>query len=121
MQVRRFNFLLYQTGTSRANSTLLCNPDVTVRSRGVMESARTACSGSRPARIKAKAEIRDLLARTGSEDGEVETACQAVCPTDAIVFGDLTDPTSRVAKLKRDRRNYTILEEVLYQAAQQPF
>ena len=80
------------------------NPDVTVRSRGVMEKCTYCVQRINSARIQAKREDREI------RDGEVVTACEAACPSQAITFGNLNDPTSRVAKLKADPRNYSMLE-----------
>lgn len=104
-KVRRFNFLQYgdfETPTMR----LLNNPDVTVRSRGVMEKCTYCVQRINYARIEAEKENRPI------RDGDIVTACQAVCPTEAIVFGNINDPQSRVAKLKAETRNYELLEEL---------
>ena len=82
------------------------NPDVTVRARGVMEKC-TYCT-QRINRVK----IDSKLAGRAIKDGDVKTACQAVCPSDAIVFGNLNDPNSQVAKIKAQERNYGILEDL---------
>jgi molybdopterin-containing oxidoreductase family iron-sulfur binding subunit len=82
------------------------NPDVTVRSRGVMEKCTFCVQRINQARVDAKREERSI------RDGEIMTACQAVCPADAIVFGDLNDAGSRVAKLKAQQRNYGLLEDL---------
>ncbi|MEO6213162.1 MAG: TAT-variant-translocated molybdopterin oxidoreductase [Vicinamibacterales bacterium] len=104
-KVRRFNFLLYADWDTQSLYPLR-NPDVTVRSRGVMEKCTYCVQRINHARIDAKKEERQI------RDGEVVTACQATCPADAIVFGDLNDPTSRVSKFKAEARNYGVLEEL---------
>ena len=104
-KVRRFNFLLYQDWNT-PQFKLQRNPDVTVRSRGVMEKCNYCVQRINAARIQSKREDRDI------RDGEIVTACQAVCPTEAIIFGNINDPNSRVAKLKASPRNYTMLEDL---------
>ena len=104
-KVRRFNFLLYQDWNT-SSYKLQRNPDVTVRSRGVMEKCTYCVQRINAGRIQAKREDREI------KDGEVLTACQAVCPTNSIVFGNINDQTSQVAQLKRSPRNYTTLEEL---------
>jgi len=104
-KVRRFNFLLYQDWTTPSLEPMR-NPDVTVRSRGVMEKCTYCVQRINQARIDAKREDRKI------RDGEIVTACQAVCPSDAIVFGDLNDPASQVSKLKAQQRNYGVLEDL---------
>jgi Fe-S-cluster-containing dehydrogenase component len=104
-KVRRFNFLLYQDWNTESLK-LQRNPDVTVRSRGVMEKCTYCVQRINVARVQAKRENRTI------RDGEVLTACQSVCPTDSIVFGNLQDPTSRVNELKKSPRNYSMLEEL---------
>jgi MoCo/4Fe-4S cofactor protein with predicted Tat translocation signal len=104
-KVRRFNFLLYQDWNT-PQFKLQRNPDVTVRSRGVMEKCTYCVQRINAARIQAKREDRTI------RDGEILTACQSVCPTEAIVFGDINDPNSRVARLKASPRNYTMLEDL---------
>jgi molybdopterin-containing oxidoreductase family iron-sulfur binding subunit len=104
-KVRRFNFLLYQDWDTPSLHSLR-NPDVTVRSRGVMEKCTYCVQRINQGRIDAKREDRDI------RDGEVVTACQAVCPSDAIVFGNLNDPNSQVSKIKMQERNYGLLEDL---------
>jgi molybdopterin-containing oxidoreductase family iron-sulfur binding subunit len=104
-KVRRFNYFLYANWTSETLA-MARNPQVTVRSRGVMEKC-TYCV-QRIERGRARAKLEDRLIR----DGEIVTACQQACPTDAIVFGNVNDPESRVAKLKADPRNYAMLAEL---------
>ncbi len=104
-KVRRFNFLLYQDWDT-PSLWLQRNPDVTVRSRGVMEKCTYCVQRINHARIAAKLEDREI------RDGEVVTACESACPTQAIVFGNLNDPNSRVARLKRSTLNYSLLAEL---------
>jgi molybdopterin-containing oxidoreductase family iron-sulfur binding subunit len=104
-KVRRFNFLLYQDWDT-PQYKLMRNPDVTIRSRGVMEKCTYCTQRISSARIEAEKDGRQV------RDGEVLTACQSVCPADAIVFGDMNDKESRVSKLKRDHRNYNLLNEL---------
>jgi molybdopterin-containing oxidoreductase family iron-sulfur binding subunit len=102
-KVRRFNFFLYQDWTTPAFK-MMRNPEVTVRSRGVMEKCTYCVQRISRARIDARNEGRPI------RDGEITTACEAACPARAIVFGDVNDPASRVAKLKADPRNYGLLD-----------
>ncbi len=104
-KVRRFNFFKY-ADTTTESLRLGRNPDVTVRTRGVMEKCTYCVQRISQARITAGKEGRPI------RDGEVTTACQQVCPSEAIVFGDLNDPESRVSKLKRSPSNYGLLEEL---------
>ena len=104
-KVRRFNFTLYQDWET-PQFKLQRNPDVTVRSRGIMEKCTYCVQRINSARIQAKREDREI------RDGEVVTACESACPTQAITFGNLNDPTSRVAKLKASPRNYSMLAEL---------
>lgn len=104
-KVRRFNYLQY-TDYSTPQFKLLNNPDVTVRSRGVMEKCTYCVQRINYARIEAEKENRPI------KDGEVVTACQSVCPTQAIVFGNINDPESKVAKLKAEQRNYSMIDEL---------
>ena len=104
-KVRRFNFLLYQDWDT-PTFKMMRNPEVTVRSRGVMEKCTYCVQRISRARIDAKNQGRDM------KDGDVVTACQAACPAQAIVFGDVNDPASRVSKLKASERNYGLLTEL---------
>jgi molybdopterin-containing oxidoreductase family iron-sulfur binding subunit len=102
--VRRFNFFLYQDWTTPTYK-MMRNPDVTVRSRGVMEKCTYCVQRISEKRIAAKNEGREI------KDGEIVTACQQVCPAEAIHFGDINDKGSRVASLKSSPRNYGLLTE----------
>ncbi|MFN8454467.1 MAG: TAT-variant-translocated molybdopterin oxidoreductase [Anaerolineae bacterium] len=104
-KVRRFNFLQF-TDLDTESLKLQRNPEVTVRSRGVMEKCTYCVQRISAARIAAKKENRPI------RDGEAVTACQAACPTQAIVFGNLNDPNSQVAKLKASPLNYGLLTEL---------
>ena len=104
-KVRRFNFLLFQDWDT-PQFKLMRNPEVTVRSRGVMEKCTYCTQRIAAARIEAEKDGRAV------RDGEAVTACQSVCPTDAIIFGDMHDKDSKVAKTKSDRRNYNLLNEL---------
>lgn len=104
-KVRRFNFLQYADDRTPVLK-LLRNPDVTVRSRGVMEKCTYCVQRISAARIQAEKEHRPI------RDGEVVTACQAACPTEAIVFGNINEPNGRVAKLKATRLNYGLLADL---------
>jgi MoCo/4Fe-4S cofactor protein with predicted Tat translocation signal len=104
-KVRRFNFLNFHADEG-PSIALLHNPDVTVRSRGVMEKCTYCVQRINHGRIEATEQNRLI------RDGEVVTACQGACPADAIVFGNIADPTSRVAKLKAEPRNYGVLAEL---------
>lgn len=117
-KVRRFNWMDY-TGADAipanrydpANMTLDLsrmrhNPDVTVRAKGVIEKCSFCVQRIQEKKLTAKNEGRQL------EDGELQPACQQACPADAIVFGDLNDPNSKVSKMMKDPRNYHLLEEL---------
>ncbi|HEY6232337.1 MAG TPA: TAT-variant-translocated molybdopterin oxidoreductase [Pyrinomonadaceae bacterium] len=104
-KVRRFNFLLFQDWETPTYQ-LMRNPDVSVRSRGVMEKCTYCVQRIQGAKIQSELEGRRV------RDGEIVTACQAVCPTDVIVFGDVNDPNSRVSRVKKEQRNYSLLGEL---------
>jgi MoCo/4Fe-4S cofactor protein with predicted Tat translocation signal len=104
-KVRRFNFFLYSDWNTESLK-LQRNPDVTVRSRGVMEKCTYCVQRINQTRIAARNEGRPI------RDGEIQTACQQACPAQAIVFGDINDPESRVARLKSEPRNYGLLTEL---------
>jgi MoCo/4Fe-4S cofactor protein with predicted Tat translocation signal len=117
-KVRHFNYLNFNVdviGTTPYTPTddpkmklksMVFNPEVTVRSRGVMEKCTFCVQRIQNAKIPAKNAHRAI------EDGEVKTACQETCPTDAIVFGDLNDKKSRVANLEKLERSYQLLGEL---------
>ncbi len=104
-KVRRFNFYNW-TKTLPVQVQMGMNPDVTMRFRGVMEKCTWCVQRIRATQQVAHIENRKI------EDGEVQTACQQVCPTDAIVFGDLMDSDSRVRRMKENPRSYELLEEL---------
>jgi len=104
-KVRRFNYFLYANWTSETLA-MARNPQVTVRSRGVMEKCTYCVQRIERARARAKLDDRPI------RDGEIVTACQQACPAEAIVFGNINDTDSRVAKLKADSRNYALLAEL---------
>ena len=103
-KTRRFNWFNYPREDLLAN--LVLNPDVTVRTRGIMEKCTFCVQRIQEAKIEAK--------RLGApvKDGDIRTACEQACPAGAIVFGDLNDPNSRVARLARDARQYRVLEDL---------
>jgi Fe-S-cluster-containing dehydrogenase component len=104
-KVRRFNFFNYTKDTPELMK-LAMNPDVTVRSRGVMEKCTYCLQRISEAKIAAKHQGRPVA------DGEIKTACQQTCPTDAIVFGDVSDPDSEVSRWKASERDYLLLGEL---------
>jgi MoCo/4Fe-4S cofactor protein with predicted Tat translocation signal len=104
-KVRRFNFFLYSDWTT-PSLKLQRNPDVSVRSRGVMEKCSYCVQRINEAKIEAEKQDRPV------RDGEIQTACQAVCPARAIVFGDINDKESRVAEMKAEPLNYSLLAEL---------
>jgi len=104
-KVRRFNFLRFQDWET-PQLKLLRNPEVTVRSRGVMEKCTYCVQRINNARIESE------KANLPIHDGAIVTACEQACPTEAIVFGNANDKNSRVAKLKLQQRNYSLLGEL---------
>jgi molybdopterin-containing oxidoreductase family iron-sulfur binding subunit len=106
-KVRRFNFLLYSDYDTESLK-FMRNPDVTVRSRGVMEKCTYCVQRIEAVKIVADKENRAI------RDGEVVTACQQACPTDAIIFGNQNDKASRVAKRKAEERSYQVLADLNY-------
>ncbi len=120
-KVRRFNYFNYQTEygyfygweqrgkleeASRKLQQLVLNPEVTVRGRGVMEKCTYCIQRVQNGKIGARNQGRPI------QDGEIQSACQSACPSQAIVFGDLKDPNSRVSKLQRSERAYEMLGEL---------
>jgi molybdopterin-containing oxidoreductase family iron-sulfur binding subunit len=103
-KVRRFNFLAYSDFATES-LRLGRNPEVTVRSRGVMEKCTYCVQRIRNVQIDARRTNRAV------RDGEVETACQSACPARAIVFGDLADGASKVKRLRDEAVNYDLLPE----------
>jgi MoCo/4Fe-4S cofactor protein with predicted Tat translocation signal len=104
-KVRRFNFLLYSDYDTESLK-FMRNPDVSVRSRGVMEKCSYCVQRIEAAKITADKENREI------RDGDIVTACQQACPTSAIVFGNINDPASKVAKRKAEERNYPVLADL---------
>ena len=104
-KVRRFNFRLF-SDWSTPSLFALRNPNVTVRSRGVMEKCTYCVQRINAAKIDAEKQDRAV------RDGEIVTACQQVCPSEAIVFGNVNDPNSGVSKQKAKSSNYSLLEEL---------
>jgi molybdopterin-containing oxidoreductase family iron-sulfur binding subunit len=110
-KVRRFNFLLYSyNGEDYDQESLkfMRNPDVSVRSRGVMEKCSYCIQRIERVKIEADKENRSI------RDGEIVTACEQACPTGAIVFGNLNDPNARVTKRKAEERDYQVLADLNY-------
>ncbi len=107
-KVRRFNFLLYSDYDTESLK-FMRNPDVTVRSRGVMEKCTYCIQRIQEAKITADKENRPI------HDGEILTACQQTCPTNAIIFGNKNDPNSKVAKRRESERDYQAIGDLNYQ------
>jgi molybdopterin-containing oxidoreductase family iron-sulfur binding subunit len=104
-KVRRFNFFSY-TSAYTDQEKMVFNPDVTVRSRGVMEKCTYCVQRIERARISSRLQERAI------RDGEIQTACEQACPADAIVFGNLNDPDARVTRLLAEERRYDLLHEL---------
>jgi molybdopterin-containing oxidoreductase family iron-sulfur binding subunit len=104
-KVRRFNFLQYSDNIT-PQYKLMRNPEVTVRMRGVMEKCTYCAQRVSAARIAADGENRPI------RDGEVVPACAQACPADAIIFGDIHDPKSRVSALRKEPHHYALLGEL---------
>ena len=111
-KVRRFNWFKLNNNDkfdyyfNNELGKMVLNPDVTVRSRGVMEKCSFCVQNIQSAKLKAKRENRAL------KDGEVTMACARACPSNAIVFGDMNDKNSELSKLQRNERSYGMLEEL---------
>ena len=103
-KVRRFNWFNYDH--SDEYERLALNPDISVRSRGVMEKCSFCVQRIQEGKLNAKRERRAL------KDGDIRTACQEGCPSDAIVFGDMKDENSKIAKMLDHDRRYVVLEEL---------
>jgi len=111
-KVRRFNWFNYWNDSrfdnylNNEHTQLVLNPDVVTRFRGVMEKCSMCVQRIQAGKLKAKIEKRPL------KDGDVKVACQQTCPTNAIVFGNVNDPESEVAKALKSERTYYVLEEL---------
>ena len=108
-KVRRFNFLRFQDWET-PSLKLMRNPEVTVRSRGVMEKCTYCVQRINNVRIESEKD-NDGVGRE-IRDGEIVTACEQACPSEAIVFGNANDPNSRVSKLRAQQRNYNMMGEL---------
>jgi molybdopterin-containing oxidoreductase family iron-sulfur binding subunit len=104
-KVRRFNFFLYQDWQTESHK-LMRNPDVSVRSRGVMEKCTYCVQRINQGKIAAELDGRPV------RDGEIRTACQQACPAQAIRFGNINDGASEVARAKAEERNYSLLADL---------
>jgi molybdopterin-containing oxidoreductase family iron-sulfur binding subunit len=105
-KVRYFNWYAYAQRAFPEPMNLQLNPEVTVRARGVMEKCTFCIQRIRGAQHRARLEDRPV------RDGEIVTACAQSCPSDALVFGDLTDPESRVSRIAADPRGYHVLDDI---------
>jgi molybdopterin-containing oxidoreductase family iron-sulfur binding subunit len=103
-KVRRFNWFDYPA--LQGDEALALNPDVTVRTRGVMEKCNFCVQRVAEQKAESKRNGADI------QDGDIKTACQQTCPAEAIVFGDINDPASRVSRLAKDARAFKVLEEL---------
>lgn len=110
-KVRRFNFLNWHREITEVEK-MVHNPDVSVRMRGVMEKCTYCVQRISQAKIQAKADARRAGKPVEIKDGDIKTACQQTCPADAITFGNILDPESKVSKLKKQERNYAMLAEL---------
>jgi molybdopterin-containing oxidoreductase family iron-sulfur binding subunit len=111
-KVRRFNFLNWHREITEVEK-MAFNPDVTVRMRGVMEKCTYCIQRIQETKIRAKLEgHRQNKPPVPIKDGEIQTACQQTCPADAIVFGNVADPKTRVSQQKKNERNYLLLAEL---------
>jgi molybdopterin-containing oxidoreductase family iron-sulfur binding subunit len=104
-KVRRFNYFSYDAGKDPV-TRLAMNPDVTVRSRGVMEKCTYCVQRIRETEIRARREQRPI------RDAEILTACQQTCPTGAIVFGDIADPSTHISETRRNPRVFQVLSDL---------
>jgi len=111
-KVRRFNWFNYWNDSrfdnylNNEHTQLVLNPDVTTRFRGVMEKCSMCIQRIQAGKLKAKMEKRSV------KDGDIKVACQQTCPANAIVFGNVNDPNSEVAKALKSERTYYVLEEL---------
>ena len=116
-KVRRFNWFRYNDNDAfdfHFNNPLgkmVINPDVTVRTRGVMEKCSFCVQRIQAAKLKVKREGGSM------NDVEVKTACQKACPSNAIVFGDLHNPESEISKLYKNERAFSVLDELNVQSS----
>jgi molybdopterin-containing oxidoreductase family iron-sulfur binding subunit len=105
-KVRRFNFFNYNNKHAETEKMRM-NPDVTVRFRGVMEKCTYGVQRIQVARLASKKQGHETIA-----DGMITPACGQACASDSIVFGDINDPNSRVARLKKHPRNFGLLKDL---------
>jgi Fe-S-cluster-containing dehydrogenase component len=110
-KVRRFNFLNWHKNITEVEK-MVHNPDVSVRMRGVMEKCTYCTQRISQGKIQLKADARRAGKPVELKDGTITTACQDACPAEAIAFGNILDPESKVAKMKKQERNYAMLAEL---------